>query len=146
MLLGITRNMTQSSPPLLFLLCFYITFSALSDSNTYFSPFLYSHSAPLSSLLAGLPSWTTYILSLNSKQVIHDNTFGFFGDIYLLDMPGRTGELDACRLLRFVISVSYTMGTGADESKVERVPNHGAIEGVLRLIRKFIVLLVICKT
>ena len=65
-----------------------------SGSIMYLFPFFFSHLALPSSQQG---SKLDHIRSQNSKQVIHNNPPGF-GNIYLLNMPGRTDGLDASGL------------------------------------------------
>ena len=76
---------------------------------------------PSSSHLAPSPSSTLdHALSLNSIQAIRNSTLGF-GDIYMINMPGRTDKLDALRLFTSVTNISYTVIPGVDGKEIPHV-------------------------
>ena len=80
-----------------------------------------SHPAPPTS------STLDHALSPESIQAIHNSTLGF-GDIYMINMPGRTDKLDALRLLASVTNISYTVVPGVDGKQIPHVAWPGFYE------------------
>lgn len=73
-----------------------------------------SHPAPSTG------STLDHALSPNSIQAIRNSTLGF-GDIYFINMPGRTDKLDALRLITSLSNISYTVAPGIDGKTVPHV-------------------------
>lgn len=80
--------------------------------ESLFSPS--SHPAPYPG------STLDHALSPNSIQAIRNNTLGF-GDIYFINMPGRTDKLDALRLFTSLTNISYTVVPGVDGNGIPHV-------------------------
>lgn len=68
-----------------------------------------------------------HVLSSNSTQAIHNSTLGF-GDIYVINLPGRTDKLDALRLFTSVTNISYTVVPGVDGKDMQHVAWPGFYE------------------
>lgn len=65
-------------------------------------------------------STLNHMLSRNSIQAIRNSTLGF-GDIYVINMPGRTDKLDALRLITSVTNISFTVVAGVDGKTIPHV-------------------------
>ena len=59
-------------------------------------------------------------MSLKSIQATRNSTLGF-GDIYMINLPGRTDKLDSLRLLTSVTNISYTVVPGVDGKTIPHV-------------------------
>ncbi|CAD6565589.1 MAG: hypothetical protein ASARMPRED_007352 [Alectoria sarmentosa] len=68
-----------------------------------------------------------HALSPESIQAIHNSTLGF-GEIYMINMPGRTDKLDALRLLASVTNISYTVVPGVNGKQIPHVAWPGFYE------------------
>lgn len=62
----------------------------------------------------------SHALSPNSIQAVHNRTLGF-GDIYMINMPGRTDKLDVLRLVTSISNISYTVVPGVDGNTIPHV-------------------------
>ena len=104
------KNMLK---PLLFLAAFAILSLCFRFQRERLFPSS-SHPAPSTG------STLDHALSPNSIQAIHNSTLGF-GDIYFINMPGRTDKLDALRLITSVSNISYTVVPGVDGKQIPHV-------------------------
>lgn len=116
--LSLTHSQRYKSvlKPLLF---FAAAFAALSLCFRFQRGPLLSSSSPYET---GPPTGFSadHALSPKSVQAIHNSTLGF-GDIYFLNMPGRTDKLDALRLITSVTNISYTVVPGVDGKDIPHV-------------------------
>ena len=115
---------SQCSRKILRPLLFLVAFATLSLYFRYQCGHLFhprSHPAPSTG------SFVDHALSPNSVQAIQNSSLGF-GDIYMINMPGRTDKLDTLRLLSSVTNFSYTIIPGVDGTTIPHVAWPGFYE------------------